>query len=147
MATDVLASLLFGTLLVLVGAALIRWHLRVWKAQHGDKTLTDGEIRHYRAQFRRRLQVSCLLIVLGVLIPVVDLLMTRGQLSKVAALLSILGMLLIALWIVLLALLDWVSSRVHRRALLGSLETLDRKRRELEEEVIRLRHRDRNGRG
>lgn len=147
METDVLASLIFGTLLVLVGAALIRWHFQAWTSQRGEKALTDGEIRHYRAQFRRRLQVSCLLILLGVMIPVVDLLMTRGLLSKIAALLSIVGMLLIALWIMLLALLDWASSRVHRRAMLGSLETLDRKRRELEEEVIRLRHRGRNGRG
>lgn len=147
MNNDSLASLAFGSSLVLLGGFLIRWHLRIWHGQRDDATLQEGEIRHYRAQLRRRIQVSVLLIVLGVLIPLGDLLMTAGHLSKVAALLWIIVMLLIALWIMLLALLDWISSRVHRRALLGSLASLNRKRRELEDEVTRLRQQQRNGRG
>jgi hypothetical protein len=144
---ELLASLAFGLSLVLLGALLIRWHLRVWRGHRDDRTMEQGEVRYYRAQLRRRLQVSLLLIVLGALIPLGDLLMTGGHLSKAAALLWIIVMLLIALWIMLLALLDWISLRVHRRAMLGTLASLARKRRELEDEVTRLRRQQHNGHG
>lgn len=143
---DLLASLAFGIGLVLLGVFLIRWHLKMWRG-HCNEALEEGELRHYRAQLRRRIQVSVLLIALGVLIPLWDVLVTGRHLSQVAALLWIVMMLLIALWIMLLAMLDWVSSRVHRRAMLGALSSLARKRAELEDEVARLRQQHRNGRG
>jgi small-conductance mechanosensitive channel len=145
--TDTLASLAFGFSLVILGGFLIRWHMRMWRGQRDDKTLEEREISHFRGQLRRRIQVSILLIVLGVLIPLWDVLTIAGWLSKAAALLWIIIMLLVALWIMVLALLDWISSRVHRHAMLGSLASLARKRRELEEELARLRLQQRNGRG
>jgi hypothetical protein len=145
--SDLFASLAFGAFLVVLGVFLIRWHLRVWRGHRTDGATEEGEIRHYRAQLRRRIQVSLLLIVLGVLIPLGDALMTGRHLSQAAALLWIIVMLLIAVWIMLLALLDWISSRVHRRAMLGALASLARKRRELEDEVTRLRSQGRNGHG
>jgi small-conductance mechanosensitive channel len=145
--TDLLASLVFGTALLLLGGFLIRLHFTAWRRHQNDAGLEERERRHYRAQFRRRLQVSVLILVLGVILPVGDILMTTGRVSPFAATLWIMGMLLVALWIMLLAGLDWLSTRVHRRAVLGALAGLARKRRELEDEVARLRHEHRNGRG
>lgn len=145
MQNDLVASFVFGAGLILLGACLARWHLRAWQAHRNDGTLNDGERAHYRAQVRRRVHISFLLILLGVIIPAWDVLATRRFLSTQAALLGIIVMLLVALWIMVLAMLDWLSTRVRRRAMLGALTSLARKKRELEDEVIRLRQQQRNG--
>jgi hypothetical protein len=143
---DIYASLAFGTLLVVVGAGMLRWHVKTWRGHQRESVLEERELRHYRHQFRRRMQVGGLLILLGVLIPVGDgLMMLRKQPGLIAGFWIV--VLLVTLWMMLLAALDWVSSRAHLRAMRASLAGLERKRRELEAEVDRLRSRGSNGRG
>jgi drug/metabolite transporter (DMT)-like permease len=144
---ELFASLVFGAALLVLGGFLIRWHIRTWREQRGDNSLDDGERRFSRAQFRRRFQIALLLMFLGGLIPLADYLMTARLLSNVSAALLILGLLAVALWIMLLAALDWLSSRVQQRAARLSLARLERQRRELEDEVTRMREHLQNGHG
>jgi drug/metabolite transporter (DMT)-like permease len=148
---DIKASLAMGIALILLGAALIRWHRTVW-GQHRSQndaddqgSLDDRELRHYRLQFRRRIQVSVLLILLGVMIPVGDWLMVQRQ-NPMGITIFWLVVLILALWIMLLAAIDWLSTRMFVRATRATLAGLARKQRELEAEADRLRGRGSNGR-
>ena len=138
------ASLVFGFGLILLGVWLIRWHRAVWGVHCDDETTDDRGKRHYRRQFRRRVQVSVLLILVGVMIPLGDWMMVQRQDPKWIAIFWI-AVLIIALWIMLLAALDWLSSRMHVRAVRAALGSLARKQRELEAEVERLRNKHSNG--
>lgn len=147
MKNDLLATLAFGIALVVLGAILLRWHCRVWHEHRREGVLKEREFQYYCSQFRRRAQVSLLLMLLGVALPVGDALMTFGRLDKGAAAWWIAGMLLVALWIMLLAALDWMVTRLHQRAARASLASLSRRRRELEREAARLRQLRGNGHG
>lgn len=141
-------SLVFGAGLLALGAGLMYWHLRVWRAHRADSTLDEFERRHYRAQVRRRVQVAILLIVLGLMIPIGDALMTFNRQQGPALFAMYWGaVLLITLWVMVLAAFDWVASRANQRSNQAALAALARKRQELEAEVARLRAHGRNGSG
>ena len=59
-----------GGILVLVGLALVRAHVRSWKRQTNDPELSDADFSHLSARYRRRLQASGMISVLGVLLAV-----------------------------------------------------------------------------
>ncbi len=140
-----IAPLAFGTALVVLGAWLIRWHRSAWNSQRDDDSHDDREKRHYWLQFRRRIQVAVLLIVLGIMIPLGDWLTAQNK-DPLWFTVFVLAVLAIALWVMMLAMLDWLSTRMHVRATRATLAGLDRKRRELEAEVERLRGNRSNGR-
>jgi hypothetical protein len=147
---DIKASLTMGIALILLGAWLIRWHRAAWQQHRGPEAGAQGpgderERRHYRLQYRRRMQVSVLLILLGVMIPFGDWLMVQRR-NPLWITIFWLAVLTIALWIMLLAALDWLSTRMFLRATHSALAGLARKRRELEAEAERLRGRGSNGR-
>lgn len=135
-------------MLLALGGGLLNWHLRVWQTHRSDKSLDHRDLRHYRAQVRRRVQISILLMLLGIMIPTGDALMTVLQRQK-PGLIAVywIVVLLLTLWVMLLAALDWLSSRTNLRANQAALAALESKRRELEEEIVRLRHNHRNGSG
>jgi hypothetical protein len=147
---DIKASLTMGIALILLGASLIRWHRAVWGHHRSQQetlareTGGDRELRHYRLQFRRRIQVSALLILLGVMIPIGDWLMVQRQNAMVITIFWLV-VLTLALWIMLLAAIDWLSTRMYVRATRATLAGLARKQRELEAEAERLRGRSSNG--
>ncbi|MGQ0636979.1 MAG: hypothetical protein ACT4QC_20410 [Planctomycetaceae bacterium] len=143
-----LASFLMGAALLTLGSVLLRWHLRAWSTERRDATLDDRERSHYRARFLRRVQVAALLILLGILIPAGDLLMAAAQRRHAGLITGYwIVVLLMTLWVMLLAALDWVSSRANLRAHRAALAAVNRKRQELEAEVARLRRQHGNGRG
>jgi hypothetical protein len=139
------ASLAFGIGLILLGSALIRWHFVAWRAHRSDAGIDDRERNHYRTQFRRRLQVSGLLILLGFMIPLGDALM---ELRRAPVFLAWywFAVLIVTFWLMLLAAFDWVSTRMHNRAMRATLASLARQERELMAEAERLRGRGSNGR-
>jgi small-conductance mechanosensitive channel len=109
-----MSTLVFAISLLAVAAALIAWHLLAWrKADHGG--LTDEDYRFYRSQFRRRMQTSALLGVMG-LLALGDLWIT-GTVAR-AALWSVMFLLLV--WVLLLAAADWLASRLHFDKLLSA---------------------------
>lgn len=144
--------------LIVIGGYLIRWQSRQWSETRDDASLEPREIRHFRRQHLRRLLVSALLILLGVMIPAGDALLTHqgrdpaignapALQQRFQALFAIywIVVLLLTLWIVLLAAVDWLSTRVFVRTTRVALSGLARKRRELEAEIDRLRDQHRNG--
>jgi len=147
------APLVVGLSLIALAAFLIRWHFGAWKGHQADSTIDDRELRYYRFQFRRRLFVSALLILLGVLIPSGDgmLVMLQRRPPAPGALLPALIagywilVLIIAMLLMVLALIDLAAGNAHRRAMRGAIQGLARKRRELEAEVARLQADRRNG--
>ncbi len=142
---DIKASLAFGTALVLGALWLIRWHCRVWKEHSLEEGNDDRTKVHYRRQFRRRIQVAALVLLMGIMIPLGDWLMVQRRNPQWIALFWI-CVLALTTWIMLLAAVDWLSTRMHVRATRAALGTLARKQRELEAEVERLRNRGSNGR-
>jgi len=142
---EIKASLVFGSALIVCAVWLIRWHCRAWSAHSLDEMNDDRVRRHYRRQFRRRIQISVLLLFLGVMIPLGDWLMMQRKHPQWIAILW-LAVLALAMWIMLLAAFDWLSTRMHVRATRAALGTLARKQRELEAEVERLRANRSNGR-
>jgi hypothetical protein len=107
-------SLLFAAFLLAVATALIVWHVLAWRrADHGG--LADADHRFYRHQFRRRVQASALLGLVG-LLSLVDL-WIEDVTTRVVLWCFIL---LIVLWALLLAAADWLASRLHFDKLLSA---------------------------
>jgi len=129
-----------GVVLVLLGAGLWRLHIRTWKQHQNDPVQDARGWRHYKLQYRRRLQVAGILILLGILIPTGDLLIPWRRFPRLFVAFWG-GILLLAAWIILLGIFDWVAGRLHLRAMLSKLSL---KQRELEQEMARLRQRDGN---
>ena len=110
-----IAPLVVGLSLIVLAAFLIRWHFRAWKQHQADSTIDDRELRYYRFQFRRRLFVSALLILLGVLIPAGDAMMMQLQ-QRLPAMVAGYWMLVLAITmlVMLLALIDLAAGNAHR---------------------------------
>jgi UDP-N-acetylmuramyl pentapeptide phosphotransferase/UDP-N-acetylglucosamine-1-phosphate transferase len=106
-----LSSFLFALALVLTSAALISWHLRmrsVWQEQE----MPDRERDFRRRQFRRRIQTSAMLGVLGVAIFVGQLLMGRVH-WVLFPIIYWSCVLLLVLWLALLAVADMVATNFY----------------------------------
>ena len=132
-------SVAVGGGLVLFGGVLLRIHFAAWKQHQADPGSDENDLRYYRSQLRRRVQTSGLIILLGLMIPTGDNIFIPWERFPKSFTLYWIAVLLLAAWIITLAMSDWVSSRFHARAARSSLIELMRKQQELEEEVMRLR--------
>jgi hypothetical protein len=118
----------------------MRWHVREWREEKNDPALDPGDRDHYHARYRRRMQTSGMLAVLGILIPIWDLLSD----PKLVIAWTIVGFVVFGLvgWVILMALGDMLSTRTHSHA---ALSRVRQKQRELEQEVAEIRNRGSNG--
>jgi hypothetical protein len=108
------STIFFAAALLTVSGTLIVWHLLVWRrADHGG--LADADFRFYRNQFRRRMQVGAMVGIVG-LLALVDL-WIRDVTSR-AVLWCV--VMVILLWAVILAVSDWLASRLHYDKLLAA---------------------------
>ena len=130
-----------GGILVLVGLAFMRSHVRLWKQQENDSTLDDADYSHLFARYRRRLQTSGMIAVLGVLLAIGDQL---PILRKNPAFFGLywLTVLLLTFWVMLLAMGDYCTTRAHGRS---SLADFRKKQRELERQIASVKDRRSNG--
>lgn len=140
---DQLIAPLVGALLVIVGVVFLVSHFRTWKKQQNDPTLEDEDRLHYYRRFRRRVQTSALIVLIGVLIPIGDAWPLLRQNASLFALYWLI-VLLLAFWIVLQAITDMASTGAHTRV---ALSRVQRKRRELEEQLEQMRRGRMNGSG
>jgi hypothetical protein len=140
---DLKVSLAFGAALVIGAGALFRWHWAQFALHRRNPALSNRERNFFERQFRRRVQVAFLIVLLGIFVPLLDYYSTNGSPQRFTALAC--GVLGLTLWIMILAVFDWISERVFRRALASRRINLNRMRRELEEEADRLRRGDSNG--
>jgi hypothetical protein len=139
---DFLPALLMGGGLVLLGGWFIKLHLSAWRRHAADASLAPDEREHYRRQFRRRMQASGIILVIGLMLPIGDSLIPWRRGDASIATLYWLFVLALTCWVLLLAIGDLVSSRSQARV---SLSRLRGRQRELQAEADRLRaeHRDR----
>lgn len=133
-----LPAVLFGVFLVLLGSAFIVAHLRTQRRLLTSESGDSDEARYLHRQFRRRMQASSLLILIGVLVPIGDSVIAwpqgeGGLMAWAAYWLLVLGL---TGWMALLALGDLAATRTHVRS---SLSRLHQKQRELQAEADRLR--------
>ena len=100
--------------LVLLSVGLIWWHFHQWDRFRQE--LTEPRDRdYYRRRLRRRVQTSGMVGALGVLMGV-GLLIPPRQFPNLFVFLWI-GALLLLLWIVLLALADWLAAHQYHARL------------------------------
>jgi len=105
-------TILFGLALSGIAAAMLVQHVRVWRMASRDTTLNAAERDFRQRQFRRRMQSSGMLGVIGLLIVVAQVLMSL----RVAPWLSVgtWGIILILLlWLCLLALADILATQAY----------------------------------
>ena len=124
-----------GGILIVLGATMMLSHLRTWKRRRGSDDLSHQDLSHYRSQFRRRMQASGMIALLGLLIAVGDVLPLL-QKNPVLATVYWLGVLILTAWVVLLGLSDALSTRLHARS---ALRDLQQQQRTLQRELARLR--------
>jgi hypothetical protein len=106
-----LSFFVVSLLLLATSAALIVRHLRVWKRVRAEE-LDEQELDFCRRQFRRRMQSSAMIGVLGVAIAVGKLLFDVVKSPRFLVCYWI-GVLAILLWILLLAVADMVATSAH----------------------------------
>lgn len=138
---DLASTAAFSAFLLLSAGGLCLWHARTWR--HFDRSLPEGEDRDFRyRQFRRRMQTSGMLGVLGLVI-LVGRLLIDWIVPPIWITLWWIGVLVVLAWLTLLALVDiWATrhhfSRLRHHYLLEEVK--------LRAELERLRRREGNGR-
>lgn len=109
MVTEILPTLVLGTVLLLGALGLMLWHARSWRAALRGP-LDEAEYQFRRQQFRRRMQTAALAGIVAVSLPIGVLLIHPWP--RVGVLFWG-GVLLLVAWICLLGLLDVVATGRH----------------------------------
>ena len=136
-----LPALIFGAALVVV--AIIMGFF-VWRARRELDPIVDGDDGaklHANRQFRRRLQVSFMLAIVGVMIATGDQLDKFFGRRPVMFFVWVGGIIILAFWMVLMALGDWLSTITYSEIAKAKLRF---ERRVLEEQIRRY-HASTNG--
>ena len=133
---------LVGFGIVAIGLGLMRWHFVAWREQRADPSLSESERGLYERRYRRRMQTSGLLAVLGVLLGLGDVVVAQ-QVSPLLFLVWILAMLFLVCWIILLALGDMASTAVYSRQQLARVR---QEQRALELRLEEMKNRRSDGR-
>ena len=108
---DYLSSVLVSLALCVSSAGLMFWHVRAWqRLQHAGIDPRERDFR--RRQYRRRMQTSAMLGVLGVAIFVGQLLMAWPA-SRLLPVIYWSGVLALVLWMALLALADMAATSFY----------------------------------
>lgn len=124
-----------GGVLVIAGLLMMRSHWLAWQKQQADPDLEEGDLKYLRRRYRRRMQASGLFTVVGVMIPLGDVVHWFG--NRPGLFIAYWGVVLVlVMWMVLLALGDIASTKVHTTV---SLNRIRAEQRKLEREAAALR--------
>ncbi|MGD9855832.1 MAG: hypothetical protein AB7U20_12880 [Planctomycetaceae bacterium] len=141
-----LISAAFGGALLVAGLLMMRSHHRVWRAQKSDPELDAKDLLFFGRRYRRRMQASGMMALIGILLPIGDsvqlFLPAPGWFAVYWAI-----VLLLVMWLFVLAVSDMISTRAHS---IIALHRLRAQQRELEREALALRRQltpGRNGSG
>jgi hypothetical protein len=102
---------LVAVLLGLASAGLIAWHVRAWQ-RLADEELSEREWKFHRRQFRRRVQNSALIGLLGAAILVGQLILDAVHSWRFQVAYWI-GVVVLVLWIALLAIADMAATSIY----------------------------------
>ncbi len=137
---DLVMEVVGGGLIVL--AVLTIWaHLRGWRGEREDASLDPVEFHYLRRRVRRRIQTSVLMASLGALVALHPVVIPAPKDAPRLFAVWWIAALLIAGWIILMALADMLSTRAHSQVTLSRLQL---KQRQLHRELESLQ-RDPNG--
>jgi hypothetical protein len=64
---SIIATIIVPLLLIGLSGGLVDWHRRSWQQAQWDESLGEGDRRFARSQYRRRMQASGLIGVIGAL--------------------------------------------------------------------------------
>jgi len=137
-------ALAVAVALVGIGVSMMSSHVRSWRRQRSDPTLDERDLVYYRRRYRRRMQISAMLAILGVLIGMGDALLPFQRKHPIPTTLYWIGVLLMTGWVMLLGFGDLLSTAAYGRA---ELARVRQKQRELERQVVEFKHRNLDGRG
>lgn len=127
-------AVMLGGGLIILACGMMFSHNRAWRRQQQDLNEDDVERGHYLARYRRRMQTSAFLAVVGFLIGLGDIVIWRfGPFASAVFWLMII---VFAGWIGLLALGDMTAVRTHSQIEMAKHEA---QRRALERELEELR--------
>jgi hypothetical protein len=105
-----LVAILLPLAIAALGVLLLFWHRRTWLAVRANVT-EAGELRFHRRRYRRRLQTSGLLVVLGIALEVGQWIAADKHPSIFVFYWCAVAML--AAWMMALALADAIATRLH----------------------------------
>ena len=129
-------SLIAGLCTIAVGMVLLRSHRADWRRQQQEFIDDSRELRHLQARYRRRRQTSGLIAIVGLLIPIADLPIMWRNLGAMPATLLWIAIVSLCIWVGMLAIGDYATTRAHTRATLVRLKI---HKQELIDELERLR--------
>ena len=129
-------SLITGLCTIAVGMVLLRSHRADWRRQQQEFIDDSRELRHLQARYRRRRQTSGLIAIVGLLIPIADLPIMWRNLGAMPATLLWIAIVSLCIWVGMLAIGDYATTRAHTRATLVRLQI---HKQELIDELERLR--------
>jgi hypothetical protein len=135
MKPDVISAI-FGGCVMLLGVLLQLTHRATWLRERNEFANDPRELRHYESRFRRRSPTSGLIALIGILIPLADLPDVWKQLGPLASAILWTAIGGLCVWVGLLAIGDWATTRAHSRAVLARLEA---HKHELMDQLERLR--------
>ncbi len=115
-------SATFGGCLILFGALLQLSQRAAWQREQAEFATDPRELRHYQSRFRRRSRTSGLIAFVGVLIPVADLPIIWNRGGPVVSAIMWISVFALCVWIGLLAVGDFATTRAHTHANLARLQ-------------------------
>ena len=136
-------AVLAGVVVAVVGLIMIRSHRSAWRDQKNDPGLDDAERAHLHRRYRRRMQASGTVVLLGALLALGGGAIPWVQLPPLAFDIYWGGVLLLTAWVIVQALGDMLSTGAHAKA---SLSQVRAKQRELERQLEEYKSRRGNGR-
>jgi hypothetical protein len=109
--SDLLSCAVFSAVIVLAAAGLLAWHIRTWRAVR-VRRVDRAELDFRRRQFRRRVQASAMLGLLGPAVFFGSLMMVY-RLRPLAITLYWLAVIVVLGWLALLALADVLATKQY----------------------------------
>lgn len=107
--SDFLSYTLFSAVVVAAAVAMIVWHVRAWRSARRRK-LERGERDYRRRQFRRRMQASAMLGILGLMVFAGGVMMIY-RVRPLALTYYWLAVMVVLAWLALLALADMLATK------------------------------------
>ena len=129
--------------LLVIGVLMMRAHRRTWVQQQDDPGLNQSELTRLRKRYRRRMQMSGMIGVLGVMLGVGDALIWEQDLQMIAIYwIVVIGL---GAWLLVLGMGDLASVRVDSKQAMTELREIGARRKEVEAELAEIRRRGSNG--
>lgn len=137
MKADLIVLHVLAAGICLFGGGLMKWHRDAWARQQEDTSLEPSEFLFFQSQYRRRMQASAMLLILGLLLNASNEFLIPWQKFPLFFFVYVVLMLGLIAWMVLLAMLDFFATRlIHQTA----IARLREQQRQLEHTVGQMRN-------